>query len=142
MCIVADKMGTCVDNVKPGGCCANGALCASGETCAHGPDVCKSQAQLGKNQCWADSDCVGGTCSGVNACPCGAMCLIADKPGTCTSNPATCTTVDPLSFGLCDMVIGVVFDGKSCVMASGCGCGKQCAAVFTDLASCQKACGI
>ncbi len=143
MCAVADKKGTCVDNVKPGGCCnKNGGVCATGESCAGG-SMCESKAVLSNTQCWNDSDCLGGgTCSGVNVCPCGAMCLVADKPGTCSTAPTTCTTVDPTSFGLCDMVIGVVFDGKSCVTASGCGCGKQCAQVFTDLATCQKACGI
>ncbi len=142
MCIVADKLGKCVDNVKPGGCCANSASCAVGESCVHGPDVCKSKVLLGKGQCWNDSDCAAGTCTSVNACPCGAMCLIADKPGTCTTPPLTCTTVNPSSFGACDMVLGIVFDGTSCVYASGCGCGNQCGAIFADLATCQKACGI
>ena len=140
MCKQGDKLGTCQD-VKPGGCCKVDSDCASGEECANHA-MCKAKTLLGKGQCWSDADCGGGTCAGVNVCPCGAMCLVADKPGTCSSGPTTCTTVDPGSFGLCAMLIGVVFDGKSCVSASGCGCGTQCSAVFADLASCQKACGI
>ena len=142
MCLVADKLGTCVD--KPNGCCANGTSCASGESCVHGPDKCKAQAELKTGECWIDSDCpVGtGTCKGTNVCPCGAMCFVADKAGTCTKQPDTCTTVDPTSFGMCDMVIGYVFDGKTCTLASGCGCGKQCNAVFATLVACQTACGI
>ncbi len=140
MCLVADKMGSCVD--KPGGCCANGTSCAAGESCVHGPDKCKSQAELKAGQCWIDSDCAKGTgtCKGANVCPCGAMCLVADKAGTCTTQPDSCPTVDPNSFGLCAMVVGYVFDGKTCVTASGCGCGKQCNQVFATMVACQAAC--
>lgn len=139
-CFAVDKPGTCAGG--PGGCCSDAKGCASGSTCAGGGTnkICKSQAELSPGGCWADADCMGGTCKGANVCPCGAMCLVADKQGSCGAG--ACTTVDPNSFGACDMIVGVVFDGKACVYASGCGCGKACASVFKDLSSCQVACGM
>ena len=140
-CALADRMGTCVGNVAPGGCCnTNGGVCASGESCANGN--CKPKNKLPGGMCWNDSDCGGGTCSDVNVCPCGADCFAADTPGTCGYGPTSCTTIDPSSFGVCQMVIGYVFDGKTCVLASGCGCAPKCNAVYPSLATCQKSCGI
>ncbi len=70
--------------------CAGG---ADGTCCKHDSD-CKSNACAGSicvngdglkpGQCWTTSQCPTGTaCIGANVCPCGAMCLVADKPGTC-----------------------------------------------------------
>ena len=139
-CFPADKPGTCA--VVPGGCCNDTKGCSAGNTCAGGGanKICKSQAELKPGGCWADADCSGGTCKDANVCPCGAMCLVADKQGSCGG--AACTTLDPNSFGMCDMIVGVVFDGKACVYASGCGCANACASVFKDLTSCQTACGL
>jgi hypothetical protein len=64
-----------------GTCCKQDADCASG-ACAG--TICKGSADLKAGQCWTTSQCpVGTACKGANVCPCGAMCLVADKPGTC-----------------------------------------------------------
>lgn len=78
------------------GCCASDAdcrgsgYCAPAESCAGGvaTSVCKTRPS-GANQCWRNSDCPSGggrlgVCSGARICPCGAMCIIADAPGTCS----------------------------------------------------------
>lgn len=65
--------------------------------------------------------------------------------GTCVpvepTQPA-CVEVDPFQFGFCDMLLGVVFDGRDCVYASGCGCEPSCDDIFPDMASCRDACGL
>jgi hypothetical protein len=74
------------------GCCYLDQHCASGQACVGGacsagsqPGVCKPTAGLAPRQCWRNSDCPSTTptCQGVSVCPCGSMCLVADKPGTC-----------------------------------------------------------
>lgn len=64
-----------------GTCCKQDSDCNSnacaGTTCVNGDG-------LKPGQCWTTSQCPAGTaCKGANVCPCGAMCLVADKPGTC-----------------------------------------------------------
>lgn len=64
-----------------GACCKDNTQCKSG-VCAGG--VCKNPAELKDGMCWNDDQCkVGGLCKGPSICPCGALCIIADKPGTC-----------------------------------------------------------
>lgn len=209
-CFAPDKPGKC-EEIKPGCCGAAGGTCATGFTCVEGPDVCVKDFSAPAGQCWSNTDCPGGTCKGANICPCGAQCLVADKPGTCESGvsgccgadtdcgpgqkcvpdkkvckptpppgqcwndgdcgggqvcedefvcmcgalcgpmadkpgacaaPAACTQVDPASFGMCGAIVGWVFDGKSCVLASGCGCADKCAAVFKEEVACKQACGL
>ena len=53
-----------------------------------------------------------------------------------------CETLDPHGYGACAMVLGVVFDGRSCVTASGCGCEPDCDLIFRDMESCREACGL
>jgi hypothetical protein len=74
------------------GCCYTDEHCGNGQECLAGacnatsqPGVCKSTAGLATGQCWRDSDCPSatGTCRGVGVCPCGSLCLVADKLGTC-----------------------------------------------------------
>lgn len=135
-CDAASTPGVCAD--KDPDCCTDGP-CTGGKTCTAGK-ACKSDAQLGAGQCWSDANCPSGSaCVGANVCPCGAMCLVADKPGQCQASSG-CTKVDPSSFGMCDMIVGWVWNGSACVSASGCGCGSQCAAVFADEASCKAKC--
>jgi len=71
-----DEPGTCVP--KSGNCCIDDNDCKSSGTCLRG--VCKAPTPDG---CWADRDCVGGTCEGESICGCGMDCLLADKPGMC-----------------------------------------------------------
>ena len=60
-------------------------------------------------------------------------CLAADD--------AHCPIQDPGSFGDCAMPLGVVFDGSSCVPASGCDCtGADCPA-FDSIEECASQCG-
>ncbi len=143
-CFAADKPGKC-DAPPQVACKCGGKPCGTGQVCA-GDGVCKSSGELKPGQCWNSSNCgPGQTCDGANICPCGAMCLVADKPGTCSGGGGggpVCQKVDPNSFGMCEMVVGVVFDGNKCVFASGCGCADKCALIFKDMTSCQLACGI
>lgn len=136
-CALADSPGTCNQPV----CSCEGKPCPSDSVCT-AKGICEQTSGLKAGQCWTDAQCAAGSsCTGANICPCGAMCFVADKPGTCSSSSA-CVIVGPGAFGLCDMVIGWVFDGKSCGLVSGCGCGSLCGAVFKDEASCQSACGV
>jgi hypothetical protein len=74
------------------GCCYTDEHCGNGQECVGGackstsqPGVCKPTAGLAAGQCWRNSDCppTTPTCQGVSVCPCGSLCLVADKPGTC-----------------------------------------------------------
>ncbi len=121
------------------GCCVptdpSGAGCPSGYPVC--PGVCRMQPGL----CWTDADCgAGNHCEGAIKCPDGAMCLVADKPGTCVADATTCTAVKPYTHGACEMVLGYIFDGSSCVLESGCSCGADCAAFYKTQADCQAAC--
>jgi hypothetical protein len=75
-CYTAEHPGAC-------GCCASASDC---------PDtikwVCSSGRCLDRTiptGCWNDAMCPPpGKCTGAIICPCGAVCGIADTPGTCT----------------------------------------------------------
>ncbi|MDC0749330.1 hypothetical protein [Polyangium mundeleinium] len=69
-------MSTC-----PGvdGCCTKESDCPITNTCA--ANRCKEKVPLPK--CWADVDCVGGTCVGASVCPCNQTCFSPDTPGEC-----------------------------------------------------------
>lgn len=60
-----------------------------GEICSPGGSfagVC--EADLVSGQCWEDADCANGKhCVGASVCPCGASCLLPDRPGTCATQP-------------------------------------------------------
>lgn len=85
-CFAADKPGTCSKPPAPEVCACGGKPCAADQVCA-GSGVCKSNGELKSGQCWSDANCTGkGKCMGANICPCGAMCLVADKPGTCVTS--------------------------------------------------------
>ncbi len=136
MCLVADKPGTCG---SAGPICCSSGPCGTGQVCVADKDMCKSLSELKAGQCWTDAECAKGEiCAAPGVCPCGAKCLIADKPGTCKAK--TCATIAPGALGMCDMVVGWGYDGSKCVMMSGCGCGSYCANIFADQASCQAAC--
>lgn len=74
----------------PSGCCFEDSQCTAikggrcvGEVCSdRRAGVCKGAVKDG--QCWEDSDCGRGeVCDGEQICPCGALCLVPDSPGTC-----------------------------------------------------------
>ncbi len=75
-----------------GTCCFDDADCSGGTVCRGasctegGEGTCVAPPRRG--QCWADSDCPRGQrCVGHSRCPCGAMCFVADEPGTCQAAP-------------------------------------------------------
>lgn len=64
----------------------------------------------------------------------------SDGGGDVVSEPSGCVTLDPYAYGMCDMVLGVGWDGSACVWISGCSCVPDCAHFFTDMTSCAAAC--
>ena len=74
------------------GCCGSDQDCGGQSTCiggsGGGKGMCKDSSQLTKGQCWSGADCGGVKCLGASICPCGAQCIVADKPGTCDGAPA------------------------------------------------------
>ena len=121
-------------------CCGGGKACALGKVCV--TDVCKDSKGLQAGQCWSAQDCSKGQpCEGADVCPCGAMCLLPDKPGSCKPPATTCTKIDPFGYGMCDMVLGVGWDGAKCVYVSGCGCQSDCDALFKTMDDCKASCG-
>jgi hypothetical protein len=60
----------------------SGARCYAASCVAEGEGRCEFPAPAG--MCWIAADCAPGqTCQGATICPCGALCVIADQPGTC-----------------------------------------------------------
>jgi len=51
-----------------------------------------------------------------------------------------CMPLDPNGYGECAMVLGVVFDGQSCVGISGCGCEPDCEYFFDNFENCGTVC--
>lgn len=126
-------------DAPPPGCCGAGVPCPNGGTCVEAQQNCKDPTELQAGQCWADANCPGAVCQGANVCPCGALCLVADKPGACVPSKG-CKKLDPNSFGACEMILGWVWNGQKCVHASGCGCGAECANVYKEQATCVAQC--
>jgi hypothetical protein len=63
---------------------------------------------------------------------------------TCESKTSHCycKAVKPGQWGMCDMLMGVIWNGTECKYASGCGCDKlkdpDCARIFESMEECQK----
>ncbi len=83
--------------VQPG-CCKADADCKGG-FCAGtvGTKVCKTTKGLKAGECWTDAQCGGLKCLAAIICPCGAQCIIADKPGKCEIAPAKCIVGGPVN---------------------------------------------
>lgn len=67
-------------------CCTADAECGREGMACVGPaascrGVCKPTPEAG--QCWRDSQCTSGVCTGARICECGAACLLPDAPGRC-----------------------------------------------------------
>jgi hypothetical protein len=111
-----------------------------------------------KAACWAVGTCLPleSECLADDQCPPGMVCIVEavcppcvdyDPPcmapcwavGQCVDAPG-CQAVDPWSFGMCEMLLGVGFDGKQCVYVSGCGCKDQCDLLFPTMDACNEAC--
>lgn len=118
-------------------CCKGATDCPKNNACVSGG--CKDLSQLKAGLCWRDSDCKSGACQDATVCACGLDCLAPDKPGTCPST-STCDTITPTEYGLCEMIIGVGWDGQKCVTVSGCSCKADCAKFFKTKAACEQSC--
>ena len=119
------------------GCCNKDKDCAVDEVCKG--DVCKSTKSLSADECWTDAQCKSGPCKGANVCGCGLNCFAPDKPGKCDT-PNACVKLDPSAYGMCDMLLGVGWDGGKCTYISGCGCKGDCDKLFKTMDECKKAC--
>jgi hypothetical protein len=70
-------------------CCFMDSQCrgierCAGATCTEGGEGTCVTTSLLPGQCWDDSDCTDdAACEGANRCPCGAACLVPDRPGRC-----------------------------------------------------------
>ena len=88
----------------PPGCCVLDADCAAGYCFANSASAtagtCIDPANLAVGSCWTDAECGGSKCVGASICPCGASCLVQDKPGAC-EKPNPCLTVKCGSGGPC-----------------------------------------
>jgi hypothetical protein len=87
-CFAQDKPGQCVDGPSPGSCCQKDADCGQKEQCvlsgALGASKGMCKPVLSDGSCWDQSDCKAGQkCADPFVCPCGAECLLPDKPGKC-----------------------------------------------------------
>ena len=83
--------GDCPHTAR-GTCCFDDADCSEGTVCRGARCIEGGEGTCvvppGRGQCWADTDCPRGLrCVGHSRCPCGAMCLVPDRPGTCQAAP-------------------------------------------------------
>jgi hypothetical protein len=125
-------------------CCTGDNTCGGkGETCVKtsGGGVCKSSLELGKNQCWSDSQCGGAVCIDAVICPCGSVCKAPDSPGYCSAGGTGCCKQDgDCKTGVCagtmckdpgELQAGQCWTdaqcgGAPCKGANVCPCGAQC----------------
>ncbi len=112
-CFAAPQPGKCVPN-EPSKPCASDADCGPGMVCD-------------------TSECL--SCCTDPSQPCIALCC-----GRCVPAQQGCKPVKPGSHGACEMVLGWIFDGKGCVLESGCSCEPDCGAFFETIEDCQAAC--
>ena len=148
-CLLADSAGTCVAKTPQAGCCFADADCGAGTVCTEVPGAPDDGSRtcapaLPAGQCWDASDCAAGwTCQGATVCPCQAVCDAVQVAGQCVPDKPSgqCYVVSGADFGDCLAVLGVIFDGTQCKAVSGCSCAPHCDAFFSDLASCEAACG-
>lgn len=98
------------------------------------------------NDCLNDAECDDGQiCELETYCP---PCIDNDPPclapcwaqGQCVDPSNDCPTIDVNSFGFCEMLLGVGFDGNECKYVSGCGCDDSCDSIFQTMEACLKAC--
>lgn len=135
MCFVADKLGKCVPNAK----CESDKDCPPGQFCdlkCLDGDCFGTCNPLPEGACVKDADCAKGQICQFGICP---MCVGCPCFGKCVGNPQ-CVPVKPGTHGMCEMLLGIIFDGKQCVWESGCSCGADCPYFFKDFKSCVDAC--
>ncbi|MFH1532591.1 MAG: Ig-like domain-containing protein [Pseudomonadota bacterium] len=152
------EIGACVFFALPEGIpCGPGAICADGECvvlcqdeCTAGEVGCDDQTpwscivppggictiKVVDDPCLEGEVCAAGECC-TSACN-GSLCGDDGCGGSCGS----CCPLELNSYGLCDMMLGIIFDGESCVYISGCSCGPDCEYFFDTIQECEAACGI
>ena len=93
--------GVCVPDDMADGCCMGDGHCGDGMMCVNSDvntlGVCKPlpPPAFPGTSCWSDEGCPEDeTCEGAIVCPCGAMCIVADSAGMCTSG-GTDTALPP-----------------------------------------------
>ncbi len=124
---------------KPPPCCKNTVECGAGWMCTGG--VCKALKDIPAGKCWSAENCAkGDLCKGPNICPCGALCIVPDKFGECTHPVGGCQKIDPNGYGMCEMILGIGWDGAKCTYVSGCSCGADCDKLFKTMEACKAAC--
>ena len=60
--------------------------------------------------------------------------------GGVAGRESACEVVRLFTHGPCNLLLGVVFDGRDCVWESGCGCEPDCEHFFYTMEDCQAAC--
>ena len=127
-------------------------ICNCPEDCSGGSDECKALDPQDYGNCamvlgfaWNGEDCaLFSGCSCLDDCdqfyPTYDACMDVCKP-----SPYECIEIDPYAYGMCDMLMGVGFDGEDCVYISGCGCGNDsdmpsCEGIFETMNDCTIAC--
>jgi hypothetical protein len=132
----------CVFHCSATTACALDTDCAEWETCVvplvFGDDGTPTQCVIGvppcgtgvcalkDGSCWTDGDCANEeACEGAIVCPPGALCLMADRAGTCA---AGCTDAEVCDNGLDDDCDGLVDEGceTGCTSDGQCGYGQFC----------------
>ncbi len=157
--------GGCCNASTP---CQGTQVCAKGDVCKPTDELksgeCWTDAQCGAKQCLGAQIChCGGACfapdkpgqcgevvdagsSDAGGSDAGSSDAGATDAGSNDAGPAdtgskpSCEKIDPNGYGLCDMVLGVGWDGSKCVNVSGCGCKTDCDKLFKTMAACKSAC--
>jgi len=156
-----DDSGQCVSG------CFDNTDCPSGQVCQEvwcfttpcywqcGAPPCQLNEDCGEHQWCDDGECRDeGWCDQAQDCaPQGLPHVMCIGDWSCEQNQCVyhcgalpvdeCTAVPAGQWGLCKMLMGVVWDGTGCSWASGCGCNAQtdpfCDYIYPDLATCQAA---
>ncbi len=120
-------------NVASVGECGGGGVCDADD--ARGEGFCAAIVGIA----WNGASCVSlGGCSCVGT-DCGKYSSMEDcetQHASCGSGP--CGPDDAHGDGLCDAIVGIVWDGTQCTGISGCSCvGPDCGK-YIDIADCER----
>ena len=150
------EIGACVFFALPEGIpCGPGAICADGECVV----LCQDECTAGEVGCddqtpWSCIVPPGGICTikvvddpclEGEVCAAGECCTPACNGSLCGDDGCggscgNCCPLDPADFGPCAAIVGVIFNGNDCVLASGCSCEPVCEYVFNTIQDCEAAC--
>lgn len=145
-CIFDTPCAPCIGCTCFGRCDVVSTTCTTDSDCADG-------YYCGNILCgngWCSGECLPKSeyCTNNDQCPDGQTCVITECLdcyncecyGTCESLPQKCSIVKPGSHGMCDMIIGVAFNGTECVWESGCTCEPDCKSIYDSMEACQYGC--